>query len=75
MGIMCLAAGCAAYFLPETLNRNMPQTLEEVETMQGNSDGLCTRKKKFDAERVKDEVQVENAKEEEKDGLLETSRV
>ena len=53
----------------------MPQTLEEVETVQGNSDGLCIRKKKFDAERVKDEVQVENAREEEKDGLLETSRV
>lgn len=75
MGIMCLAAGGAAYFLPETLNCNMPQTLEEVETMEENFGLFCNGRKQRGADTAKDKSLVEDAKKEEKDGLLETTKV
>mgnify|MGYP001800353446 FL=1 len=61
MGVLCLLAGIAAFFLPETLNRNLPQTLEEVESAEENNKTCWCREKHNNEEEMKDEIAVDNA--------------
>ena len=76
MGVLCLLAGIAAYFLPETVNRNLPQTLEEVESAEENNKKFWSRKKHKYEEEIKAENPVDNnANGDEVDGLLKVPRL
>ncbi|KAK3752414.1 hypothetical protein QZH41_008615 [Actinostola sp. cb2023] len=55
--ILCICGAVVTYWIPETINANMHQTIEEVEAAQESYDIFCCKK----PSKLAQEVQLESS--------------
>lgn len=67
-GVLGVAAGLMAFWLPETITSQMPQTVEQAEAWDEDYKIYCCKKPKIHASKVKEvEMEAKALKEEEEE--------